>query len=440
MKSNKALPNGLFLRTCLLLLVDFSLSFHITVQPAGILRSGRWHLAATVDDTSASSSSSSSSSSSPGADTSSTRNNSNAASTLRSITFRDLHQDQEPQLLGNFLMELGACSTSLTDADVGTATETPCFDEYHPETMTRTPLTTHVWGNCHLTAHFPASADLSWIMEIVRETHFTDLPNYDSVTEVEDKDWVLHVQQSWKPFLLPPFCLRFPWHSDELVQNVIAESGLVSEDGDDFVHLELQGGIAFGTGEHPTTQLCLNWIGQICGGGDKANNTNNMKLMDYGAGSGVLGMAACKLDDTIEAVGVDIDVDAVLIANENCQNNKVGMNNYLSNLVEAQDDESQSVLLKAYYSSKQGQAAEVLPEEWDGAIYDALVANILAAPLVALAPRLTGLLKPGGKLGLSGIMTSQSEMVLEAYEALFDNLQVEQKLGGWVLITGTKKV
>ena len=355
------------------------------------------------------------------------------AAVLRSMTFSNLSKDQEPQLLGNFLMELGACSTSITDADAGTDSEKALFDEVDPNTwMTRTAVTTHVWGRCHLTAHFPASTDLDWIMEIVQES-FPDLPKY-TLQEVEDKDWVLHVQQQWKPIFLPPFCLRFPWHSDDLVDKVIEDSGL---DSGNIKMLELQGGIAFGTGEHPTTQVCLDWIVMICT--DENDNKSSMKLMDYGSGSGVLGMAACKLDDTIESVGVDIDVDAVLIANENSKINNVGMKNYLSGLVESQHDESQSVLLKAYFSSKEGQTTEVLPEELDRPIYDALVANILAGPLVSLVDQLAGLLKPGGKLGLSGIMTSQSDIILEAYEPYFDNCKVEKELGGWVLITGTRK-
>jgi ribosomal protein L11 methyltransferase len=356
----------------------------------------------------------------------------NAAS-LRSITFSNLQKAQEPQLLCNFLMELGACSTSIVDADRGTDQEIAIFDEYTDlESMTRTAVTTHVWDHCDVSAHFAASADLQWIMDIVQET-FEDLPQY-SVRQVENKDWVLHVQQSWKPIVLRPFVLRFPWHTDELVQEALdaSSSGHPNNSNKDaVVELELQGGIAFGTGEHPTTQLCLNWIAQVA--------QKDMLLMDYGAGSGVLGMAACKLDPTISSVGVDIDVDAVHIANANAEINEVNMVNYLSNLVQTQDGESRSRLLLKAYSSKIGALAEVLPDEKNAPIYDAVVANILAAPLVMLASTLAGLLRPGGKLGLSGIMTSQSDMILEAYAPFFDDVQVAQELGGWVLVTGRRK-
>lgn len=364
------------------------------------------------------------------------------AASLRSVTFSNILKDQEPQLLCNFLMELGACSTCIVDADRGTTDEQAIFDEFDAASMTRTAVTTHSWNNCHVSAHFPASTSLDWIMEIVQDS-FPNLPRYDTVTKVEDKDWVLHVQKSWKPIVLPPFVLRFPWHTDETVKEALAkkkgleedsenDEGDVGIDMDDAVELELQGGVAFGTGEHPTTQLCLEFI-------HNAVRKPDMLVMDYGAGSGVLGMAACKLEPTARAIGVDIDVDAVHIANANAATNQVDMKNYLSDLVQTVgDDESTSIRLKAY-SSKDGQEAESLPKELNGPIYDAVAANILAAPLVSLAPTISGLLKPGAPLGLSGIMASQSSMVEAAYEEYFDELRVEKELGGWVLITGKRK-
>jgi ribosomal protein L11 methyltransferase len=357
-----------------------------------------------------------------------TSGNDGTASSLRAMTFANLRKDQEPQLLCNFLMELGACSTSVTDADYGTDAEVPIFDEFDATGTIRTPERVHAWDLCNLSAHFPASTELSWIMELVQDA-FPDLPKYE-VVQVENKDWVLHVQKGWKPIVLFPFVLRFPWHTDTMVQEALDAAG-TSETG---VELKLQGGIAFGTGEHPTTQLCMGWIANVLSSSDSVK-----KVMDYGAGSGVLGIAACKLDPSVTAVGVDIDVDAVHIANANAQENKVKMTNYLSDLVQTTDDESRSVLLKAY-NGKQGGGAQVLPPDCNGPIYDAVVANILAVPLVTLAPTLAGLLRPGGRLGLSGIMTSQGEMVINAYNTDFDDVKVERESSGWVLVTGTKKL
>jgi len=364
-----------------------------------------------------------------------------AASDIRSVTFSNLQKEQEPQLLCNFLMELGASSTSIVDADRGTTDEQSIFDEFDTASMTRTAVTTHCWNNCHVSAHFPASTSLEWIMEIINDT-FPTIPKYTNVTKVEDKDWVLHVQKSWKPIFLPPFVLRFPWHTDKMVKEAISEKKKIiandrSDDDNNAVELELQGGIAFGTGEHPTTQLCLEFVHDAIR--QKPKTDVDYMLMDYGAGSGVLGMAGCKLDSSFRAIGVDIDVDAVHIANANAETNKVEMKNYLSDLVQTTcDDESLSIRLKAY-SSREGQQAETLPDELNGPIYDVCVANILAAPLVSLAPTISSLLKPGAPLGLSGIMSSQSCMVQSAYADYFDNLKVEKELSGWVLITGIRK-
>jgi len=356
-------------------------------------------------------------------------------------------------------MELGACSTSIVDADKGTNNEEAIFHEFDrldETSMTRTAVTTHVWNTCHVSAQFAASTSLEWIMEIIQDT-FPDLnlpSTYSRIENVDDnKDWVLHVQQSWKPIVLPPFILRFPWHSDETVEEAIQQQQQQHADTDtetetessyeknsvleDFVQLELQGGIAFGTGEHPTTKLCLDFVSK--------NVKSDMMIMDYGSGSGVLGMAACKLDSTVTAVGVDIDVDAVQIANQNSETNDVNMKNYLSNLVQTQgDDESTSLLLKAYSSNSKLQqheyGVEILPDELAGPVFDACVANILAGPLVMLGPTIVGLIKQGSSLGLSGIMSSQSDMILNdpVYQNCFDQLKVEKELDGWVLITGIR--
>ena len=185
------------------------------------------------------------------------------AASLRSITFSNLRHEQEPQLLCNFLMELGACSSSIIDADRGTPQEQGLFHEFDPTGKTRAALPiTEVWDVCHVSAHFPASTDLEWIMDIVQENFPSLLPSY-TVTQVEDKDWVLHVQQSWDPIVVPPFVLRFPWHSQDMVAKALKNRANSNEQDDNMVELKLQGGIAFGTGEHPTTQLCLEWLARI---------------------------------------------------------------------------------------------------------------------------------------------------------------------------------
>ena len=169
--------------------------------------------------------------------------------------------------------------------------------------------------------------------------------------------------------------------------------------------------------------------------------------MDYGAGSGVLGMAACALSpDRVKAVGIDIDVDAIQIANANAKTNGVSMKNYLPPLAETADDESKSLLLKAHaHAQKQlddrneSGAQLILPDDLGLPTYDIGVANILAGPLVALSSTIASLVRPGGRLAMSGILPQQADMVIEAYSEYFDKVHLEREMGGWILVTGTRK-
>mmetsp|Transcript_6295 Transcript_6295/g.7258 ORF Transcript_6295/g.7258 Transcript_6295/m.7258 type:complete len:201 (+) Transcript_6295:283-885(+) len=199
---------------------------------------------------------------------------------------------------------------------------------------------------------------------------------------------------------------------------------------DTYTELLLEGGIAFGTGEHPTTQLCLEFITELVKDDDESIDL----FLDYGAGSGVLGMAACKLKPELEAIGVEIDADAIRIADANSAENGVNMKSYLPRHL-GDDNESASLIMKAMQRS----SGDVLPEELDGPCFDACAANILAGPLISLAETIASMLKPGARLGLSGILEWQGEDVVEAYSIYFDDVKVEDERGGWVLVTGTRK-
>lgn len=355
---------------------------------------------------------------------------------LRSMVFTNLDKTQEPQLLCDFLMELGACSTSITDSDRDTDQEVPVFREpgqYAHMPTTTPPVSkdgTVVWNKCNVVAHFAASIDLELVADLVRTG--LDLANAVDyqVEEMPDRDWVRHVQQSWNPILVQGIVLRFPWHTQEDVDKVLVESNFNSSSDEDLVQLQLEGGVAFGTGEHPTTQLCLGWVQNVL-------RTHNVtSLMDYGSGSGVLGLAACALSPSVTAIGVDIDIDAVRIANQNAVVNGLQMVNYLPPLEDTMDSESKSILMKAY----QKEAGQVLPPHLHAPVHHACVANILAGPLVTLAPTLAHLVVPGGLLGLSGILAPQATMVMDAYVKFFDDVHVEQQMGEWVLITGIRNM
>ena len=389
------------------------------------------------------------------------------AATLRSLTLCNVPKDEEPELLCDFLMEIGACSTAIIDADRGTALEHPLFGEPLTGRDDRDAWTDSlqwaapIWNRCNVTAHFPSSVDLKDVVSMIATVFPEQYPLADhQVDRVPNKDWVIHVQQSWNPISIGPFVLRFPWHTQDDIEKAIANSTteVGSEEKEERVELNLQGGIAFGTGEHPTTQLCLEWIHQqvrtvlkerATTRKENAEDDISIKIIDYGAGSGILGMAACALArDQITAVGIDIDVDAIQIANANARKNRVQMKSYLPPLVETADDESKSLLLKAHAHAKkqlegrndiESRSDLILPEELGLPIYDIGVANILAGPLVALASTMACLVRPGGRLAMSGILPHQASMVIEAYSEDFDNVKLERELGDWILVTGTRK-
>lgn len=297
----------------------------------------------------------------------------------------------------------------------------------------------NVWNRCNIRALFPSSVDAdfvqSMILEIISEGAEIEGDTLEThglhcSIEEEDatKDWVTHVQRDWKPILCArdSMVLVFPWHGDEEVQEAV--KGIVK--GEDLQRLKLEGGVAFGTGEHATTRLCLDWLAA------EVENKKNMKLLDYGSGSGILGIAACLLGD-VQSVGVDIDLDAVRCSNANAQQNNVDFVGYFP-AEWSGDPEIDSIIAKGL--QRNNGLSKTLPGELNGRIYDACVANILAHPLTGLVETLAGMVKFGGRLGLSGIMTHHAEMVVEAYRPFFGDVVVEKEVDDWVLITGTRNV
>jgi ribosomal protein L11 methyltransferase len=163
--------------------------------------------------------------------------------------------------------------------------------------------------------------------------------------------------------------------------------------------------LAFGTGTHPTTALCLNWLDQ--------QDLQHKQLVDYGCGSGILGIAALLLGANI-VYGVDNDPQALVATHNNCEKNQLALEQF-------------PVLLPVDFveqikTGKLGQS-------------DIVMANILAGPLIKLAPYLSALVKPGGRILLSGILEEQAAAVSEAYQAYF-NLNPPVIQEGWVRISG----
>ena len=290
--------------------------------------------------------------------------------------------------LGDGLMEIGALSVSVLDADADTDEENPLYGE---PGMT---LERHAWNQSHVQALFnedlwKSNPNISKeITLMLREAGFeVEDPSEKLVAE---QDWVRLTQSQFEPIQVGKRLWVVPsWHdapADAKTQNAIC--------------LEVDPGLAFGTGSHPTTKLCLQWLEELA----DQNQLAGKSVLDYGCGSGILAIAAKKLGSG-QTWGVDIDPQSVISGVENATQNKVDID---FQLPEADDT---------------------------GRLHDIVVANILANPLLVLAPALCQRIAPGGKLALSGILERQTDMVIEAYKPWL-TLSVWQQMDGWVCLTG----
>src|SRR5690606_15692501 len=280
---------------------------------------------------------------------------------------------EQAPALEDTLLEIGAVSVTFMDAE-----DQPIFE---PDLGT-TPL----WSHTHLLALFEANVDEDHLLAHLQLLIGGELPEHQ-LERIEDQDW----ERSWMDGFQP---MRFgqrlwivpSWHA-------APES--------DAVNLLLDPGLAFGTGTHPTTALCLEWL--------DGQDLKGCNVLDFGCGSGILAIAALLLGAK-KAVGTDIDVQALEASRDNAGRN---------NIAEA--------LFPLY-----------LPQDLPPVQADVLVANILAGPLVSLAPQLSSLVKPGGRLALSGILAEQGEEVAGAYAQDFDLDPIANR-DGWVRITGRRR-
>ncbi len=271
------------------------------------------------------------------------------------------------------LLEVGAVSVTFMDAE-----DQPIFE---PELNT-TPL----WSHTHLLALFEADTDAEHVLAHLRLLTGAELPEHMSEV-IEDQDW----ERSWMDNFQP---MRFG-------QRLWIVPSWHAAPEPEAVNLLLDPGLAFGTGTHPTTALCLEWLdGQALEGCD---------LLDFGCGSGILAIAALLLGAR-QAVGTDIDVQALEASRDNAGRNQIAPERF-----------------ELY-----------LPQDMPAQQADVLVANILAGPLVALAPQLATLVKSGGRLALSGILAEQGDEVAAAYADAFDLDPIASR-DGWVRITGRRR-
>ncbi|MEY4699663.1 MAG: hypothetical protein RIR85_1083 [Pseudomonadota bacterium] len=282
--------------------------------------------------------------------------------------------------LGDALMELGSLPISVSDAAADTEEEKPLYGEpgLTPEK--------NAWEQSQVIALFDenglTAAEIS--LALSEEGFQVNMPLERSV---EEQDWVRLTQSQFDPIQVGQRLWVVPsWHDAPNDPNAVC--------------LAVDPGLAFGTGSHPTTKLCMQWLEEHAGLGEKT-------LLDYGCGSGILAIAAKRLGCG-PAIGVDIDPQAVSSAKDNAIRNEVSVEFYL-------------------------------PEE-DTATsqHDVVVANILANPLQVLAPALCQRIAPEGHIVLSGILARQAEEVIDTYKPWLD-LQVWRECDGWVCLTGQLK-
>lgn len=290
--------------------------------------------------------------------------------------------------LGDALMEIGALSVSVVDADADTEDENPLYGE--PGMV----LDRQAWDHSEVQALF--DSDL-WVNnpncsnEIVSSLQESGF-NVENPTEklVADQDWVRLTQSQFDPIQVGKKIWVIPsWH------DAPAQAQL-----DDAICLAVDPGLAFGTGSHPTTRLCLQWLEALA----NEHKLAEQSLLDYGCGSGILAIAAKKLGSG-KTWGVDIDPQSILSSKDNAKINQVDIEFSLPDA----DDTSR--------------------------LHDIVVANILANPLLVLAPALCQRLKPNGRLALSGILERQADMVIDAYKPWLQ-LSVWKKMDGWVCLSG----
>lgn len=281
------------------------------------------------------------------------------------------------EALSDSLIEAGALSVSLEDANADSIDETPIFGEPGlPDAG--------LWDRCIVVALLDEHAQPAEILQSASDRiGLLELPEH-TIESVAEQDWVRLTQSQFDPITISPRLWIVPsWHQSP---------------DESAVNIRLDPGLAFGTGSHPTTRLCLLWLDDHVRGGES--------VLDYGCGSGILAIAAKKLGAG-QVWGVDIDPQAVQTARDNAVMNAVDI---------------------AFFTSEDAPANRAA----------IVVANILTNPLKTLAPLLSRYVLSGGRIVLSGILEQQANEVMRIYEQWFD-FETPASLDGWVRLTGVKR-
>lgn len=277
------------------------------------------------------------------------------------------------------LDDLGALSITLQDANAETPDEQAIFEPGVGEL----PL----WPTITLNALFDEHTDRRGLSAALGELLPWLEPGHLSFSDVADQDWERAWMDQFKPMQFGQRLWIYPWNIEPPAD-------------DEPVVVRLDPGLAFGSGTHPTTALCLEWLDGL----DLAGKT----ITDYGCGSGILAIAALKLG-AASAVGVDNDPQALTASADNAERNGVA-----------------------------DRLALFLPQDTAAGAADVFIANILAGPLGELAPTFAAAAKPGAPFAISGILVGQQDELLQRYAEWFDELRVDTR-EDWARISGRRR-
>lgn len=274
--------------------------------------------------------------------------------------------------LSDALMEHGAVSVTLQDMQ-----DQPVLEP--------TPGTTPMWSQTRVVGLFDANDDLNQVIKNIEQQLRKKIPDWKG-EQLEDKDWVRAWMDDFKPM--------------QFGKKLWVVPSTFEPPQPDAANILLDPGLAFGTGTHPTTSMCLEWL--------DANPPEGKDIIDFGCGSGILAIAAILLGAN-HAEAIDLDPQALIATHDNAEKNNVSSN------------------IKTY-----------LPDEFTAHTTPLLLANILAGPLVELAAYFAELTDPQGQVVLSGILAEQAEAVLAAYKENFE-IEIWKQQGDWICLAGVRK-
>lgn len=279
--------------------------------------------------------------------------------------------------MADALLELGALSVSTEDAEAGSAWESPLYAE--PQAAAA------AWPRNRLVALIEAQTDVAPLLLAAAQAAGLGAAPPARTTPVANEDWVQRTQSQFE-------AIRVGQHL------WIVPSWCKPPQDDHGIVLRLDPGLAFGTGSHPSTRLVLAWLERSLRGGER--------VLDYGCGSGILGLAAARLG-AADVTAVDLDPQALEATAGNARRNGVALRIASPGALAAGD-------------------------------FDAIVANILAGPLISLAPEFAARTRPGARIALSGILDAQADEVRAAYAPDFETVAAPSE-EGWTLIAGVRR-